>query len=505
MTVSADEETITYAGVTLGASSARRVTEWTRDEHDYVNGSFECEFITTAATDAAFKTELDTIRAAFRKPRQDLLVVQNTGGGAVEILHRYHSDNTGLNTYPSIVKDGDPSDTGRSRHFRIRITYELPADNLSQDFRRISITGIAYSLERRRTVTLEGEYTANSTDGTTQADTQYFAQIATAEAALLDVVDATAEWERVGQPDVKYSETRKIVSFTRIYKEVNVQQSLSTTDDADIIDPHMEISVEQVAPGDSFEPGLSFQGGGGTAVETSVGTVDTVTMGSVPGTETGTSGTVKRPVLVTINYDAGINFATLKNQQLQTKWTGTIRPWILDRAAAFKVAGTLVCVSERPAYEIYENHVAASMQFIAYYTDITRQSISYAETLADGYTFAPITSKDPFAYYEFPGPAVKQLTVTEEREQIVPAGTTGFAYEQRLSAEGGAPGSFATILGDKWRRISREPKASVRTQGLAGSAAQSLATAIIVSVFQYRNVKAPSVANAGGITGSSVT
>ena len=502
MTVQASELSIVYGGVTFGGSTARQITEWTKDEHDYVNGSFEFEFITTASTDSAFATELDTVRDVMRKPRQDLTVTQN----ASTILSRKHSLNTGLNTYPSIVKDGDPADTGRSRHFRCRITYELPADNLSQDFRRISITGISYSLERRRTVTIEGEYTANSSDGTTAADTQYFAQIATAETTLLAVVDATATWERVGQPDVRYSETRKIVSFTRIYKEVNVAQSLGGTDDADIIDPHMEISVEQIAPGDSLEAPPNFKGGGGTT--TSSGAVDSggfsTQVSSIPGADAGMSFPVLRPVMITVTYEAGINFATKSNQQLQLKWNSTIRPWIINRASAFKVASLLVAISEKPAYEIYENHIQASMTFIAYYTRITRQLITYGESQADGFSFAATTSKDPFEYYEFPGPAIRQLTITEDREEIVDPGTTSLAYEQRLSAEGGAPGSFETTLGDKWRRISRDPKGSVVTKGLNGATSQRIGTAMITTTFQYRNLKAPSVANAGGVTGNNV-
>src|SRR3989304_44511 len=111
------ELSIVYGGVTFGGATDRQITEWIKEEDSFDAGWLEFEFITVAATEALFKTEVDAVRDALRKPRQDLTVVQ----GAVTTLSRKQSDNTGFDANPHITKDGDPADTGRSRHFRVRI------------------------------------------------------------------------------------------------------------------------------------------------------------------------------------------------------------------------------------------------------------------------------------------------------------------------------------------------------------------------------------------------
>lgn len=507
MTVSTSELTVTYNSVTFGGSGARQITDYTIEEMDFHTGAFEFEFITTAATDAAFATELNTVRETFRTPRQDLVVTQN----ASTILSRKQSNNTGLDTFPTIIKDGDPADTGRSRHFRVRVEYELPADVTSTSFRRGATVSVAYSLERRRTVTITGIYTANSTDGTTTADAQYFAQIAAAETTLLNTVDSSVTWERVGQPQVEYFETQKTCQFTRVYKEVNIPQALGTTDDADIIDPHLDIAVQQIAPGDSIDAPLTFGGGGSGSTVSGIGPGSgghpTVVAGPPMQGGSGSGALpVRRPVQITVRYDAGINFSTVSNQALQTKWTTTIRPWIIDRTKAFKVAGTLAVISETPAYEIYENHIAAEMSFIAYFdVQIIEQRVTYSESLSDGYSLHATTSKDPFSFYEYPGPSMRIATVVEERKEILPGLMSSYGYYVRLAGESGGPGAFANILGQKWRRLSREPEGMAVTQGLSGGAPVVIGTAKIVSLFQFRNVKPPSTENAGGVTGVTLT
>lgn len=495
MSVTTSELSLTYGTITIGGSTARQITEWTKDEHDYERGAFEFEFITTAASDAAFKTELDTIRDEFRKPRLDLVVTQNSQN----ILSRKHSDNTGLDTAPYIIKDGDPADTGRSRHFRVRIEYELPADNVSTSFRRGATIRVEYSESRRRTVTITGVYTANSTDGTTTADAQYFAQIATAEDTLLDTVDSSATWERTGQPQVEYFETRKLVQFTRVYREVNQNQATDTIDDTDIINPFMTISREEMSPGDSLEGGLNFGAGSGGAGGSGGGGSSTVLIPTGTGSPPAAGPAIKRPILVTVNYNTSIAFS---NTNLQEKWQNTIRPWLIERARSNQGNGGVIIIDEKVEFDFYENRITAILQCIAYSTTIIKQLITYRELLIDGYVLAPTTSNDRFSFYEYAGPATRQMIVDEEREEIVANGTTAGAYITGLYS---GPGASESGLGEKWRRISREPQANMKTQGLGSIGQKTIATAKITTVFQFRNKKSPSVANAGGITGVILT
>src|SRR3990167_6077035 len=486
---------LTYGTLTIGGSTARQIDGHPREEWDYPTGWYEVEFITTAATEAAFTTELNTVRDAFRVPRQDLVVKM----GSQTILSRKHSDNTGLNTSPRITKDGDPADTALSRHFRVRIEYELPADNVSTNFRRGATVTISFSAARRRSVTIVGTYTANSTDGTTTASAQYLAQIEAAQTSLLNLVDSSVAWERVGQPQVEFFETNKICQFTRTYREVNVNQSLGGVDEADIIDPKLDISVMMEAPGDSFEAGLSFTGGGGTTWSGGLnGSSTGVDDPTAPPTGTVAMGTIARPIQITAIYNAEIAFPVTA---LKAKLEGVIRPWMLDRMKAVNPSGAVVVLEETPAYEIYENHIRASMKGQSYSSTIIRRTVSYRVNTMDGYTELPTTGPDKFSFYEFSGPAIRRMTVQEDREELVGSSQSAKQLTQDLK---GTPGEFASGFQD-WRRISHDPQAEVKTLGTNTGSKQNVAFIKIVSEFQYRKKKTASVMNAGGITGAQLT
>lgn len=502
MTVPTQELTVTYAGVTLGAGTARQILGVYRNEEDFVNAFTEIEFITTVSTDSALATELSTLRTAFRTPRQDLVIQQNTGGGAVTLVSRKHSDNTGLNTAPRILMDEDDAQTGRSRHFIVRIEYELPADVTDTSFRRGTTITRIDTASRRKGVTLAGVYTANSTDGTTTAYAQMLASIQAADTSFLNVIDSSATWEMVGFPQAEFFETNKTVKITRVYREVNVAQSNSALDDPDIIDPHLEVSVETISPGDSTEGALEI--GGGTAQSPSSGSTQSgPPMGAPPGSQPTNLSSVLRPVLMTLTYEADLNFGT--DAEVTEKWTDTIRPLMVNYAEAYAgnlAAGTLVFIREVPAGEVYENHIRAQMQAIIYVKNVIRLKITTKRATQDGIVSYPTTSKGVFDRYEFPGPASRAITVTEEREELVTPGTTSLSYVQ------GKPdilGGVAALLGNDYRRDSQEPQADVRTHGLDGGATQAVATFTQVTVFVYRKLKPPSVANAGGVTGSVLT
>ena len=496
MAVSASELSITYAGVTIGGSSSRQITEWTRTEDDFVNGAFEFEFVTTAASDAAFASELSTIRTAFRTPRSNLVVTQN----ASTLLSISHSANTGLDTSPRILKDGDPADTGRSRHFRVRIEYELPADVTSTSFRRGTTLRVEYSESRRRTVTLIGIYTANSTDGTTTSDAQYLARVTAGDLeTLLDQISSTATWELVTEPQFEWFETRKTTQFTRIYRELIQNQSSAGLDDTDIVDPELTITRERMAPGDSMEAGASFGAGGGGTDPFAGGPGTGVGSTAVVPAQTpipSSAEVVQRPILVTITYKTSIDFS---NTNLQAKWLNVIRPWLIIRAQSDQGNGGVVLIDEKPDFDYYENRISAVMQFVAYTSTIIKQKITHRDITSDGTILLPVTTGNRFEYYEYPGPAVRQRIIEEETEKIVVAGKTAATEISELYV---SPGLVEVGLGENWVRISREPQVHVFLQGLEGAKTSRVAFIKITTVLQYRIKKTPSVANAGGVTGS---
>lgn len=491
MAAANEEMTITYGAVSIGGSTARKIDGWTRDEQDYTNAWFEFEFVTTAATDAALVSELDTLRAEFRKPRLDFTVTQN----GQSYFSRKHSDNTALNTFPSIVKDGDPADTGRSHHFKIRIEYELPADNVSTSFRRGSTINVQYTPSRRRTVTINGIYTANSTDGTTTALAQYSAQIAAYESNALATVSPGTSWEQVGEPQVEFFETNKLLSFTRVYREVNITQAQGILDDADIVDPQLIVIRNRIEPGDSLAGGLVLSGG----EDAGGGTGPSQTMAG-PGpsqTQTTPTGTVKRPVFVHVDYATSINFA---NVNLNAKWLGVIRPRILLATQTTEGAAGLILIDEKVHFDDYENRIIATLDLIAYSSGILSQRITHDDVTAYGRVLLGVTEANPFTFYDFQGPAVRQRTVIEEREEVTDSADVK-SYVDKLFAVLGSTTNF----GSDWVLMTRRPLAAVLRKGLSDvTATKFIAEAKIETTLQYRVKKSPSKADAGGVTGANV-
>jgi len=360
-----DPMTVTYAGVTLGGSSARLIIDHEIDEADWAVSAFEFEFVTSAADDASFKAELDTLRNAFRTPRGDLVVSQN----GQTLISWKQSDNTGLDANPRILKDGHPADTLLSRHFRVRIEFGQPADRIGAlNFRRYATIAISYDPARRRTITISGVYTANSTDGTTGSHAQYRSQIATYGASVTSFYDSTASWEVIGEPNVERNDTDKVVNFTIVYREIIHNQSSKALDDPSIVDPEMNIVRERLAPGDSTAGGFSFGGGGaggaGGGFSTGSGGVDTgvMTPSAGPGAP-GQTSTLKRPQKITVTYSCSID--QTKTKDIKSVWTSTIRPFLIAEAGVIAEGGVTL-IREDPGFQAYGNTINATLEFISY-------------------------------------------------------------------------------------------------------------------------------------------
>lgn len=495
MAVPPRELSITYNGLTFGGSSARQITEYSIHEEEYTRGHFEFEFVTSAATEAAFATEIIAVRNAFRTPRQDLVVTQ----GSATLLSRKHSDNTGLNTTPTITKDGDPADTGRSRHFRARVDYELPADNVSTNFRRWSTVNVNYDASRVRIVTIAGTYTANSSDGTTGSYSQYGAQIAAYATTVLSGIDASATWEKIEEPQVTRDETDKITEFSVSYREIIHNQATGVVNDAAIIRPSIVITRERMTPGDSA--GISIRFGSSSQGLTAPGVGgDTVAEIGIINPGGGTNVAPQRPTILTVTYTASIDQDQTTN--IPAKWTSTIKPFLISEARS--VAGTgVILVEERPNFgDLYLNQFSATMVFHSYTSTILSQRIEVSDSTSYGKRLAGVWSGDPFDYYEFPGPAVRLKTIVEKREEVT-AETDASKYVNKLIILRPVP--MGTGEDSKWVVMSRRPLAAILKKGLVGATTANVADVTIETVMQYRNKKAPSIANAGGVTGGTTT
>ncbi len=498
------ELTVTYAGETFGGSTARQITGYVIHEEEYDSGYFEFEIVTTAASEDAFVSEVNAIRDAFRKPRQDLVVIL----GSTTILSRKHSDNTALDTFPRIIKDGDPADTGRSRHFRLRVEYGLPADNVGTGFRRWSTVNVEYSPSRQRTVTITGVYTATTTG--TGSFEQYLDQIKAYVSSVTLGIDPSATWEVVGEPQVERNETNKVTTFTVVAREILHDQSEGTLNDEAIVDPVMHVYRMRIAPGDSVRGGFSFSGIGGGEWRLNYGPLGRVgsTATLEPATLTtggaGAVSVVERPTVLRITYSCGVDKEKTKN--LSALWENKIRPFLFSEARSLAKTG-VVCVRENPGINAYANRIDAEMEFISYRSTVLEQKITVRDHTQFGRRLRPLTTANPYDYYEYPGPAIRQRVVVIELKQIV--GSDG--PEDVLNGYVNELATAVTGIADKhagdsgWVPISNDPAIAVLKQGLVGGEKVSIAEVRIERVAQRRNRKGPSVANAGGVTGNVIS
>lgn len=503
----ARELQVVYGTITCGASTARQITDYHIHEEGYESGFFEFEIITTATSEAAFETEINALIDEFRTPRLDLVVTL----GGTDILTRKHSDNSALDTNPTIIKNGDPADTGRSRHLRIRVEYGMPADNVGTNFRRFADTIVEYSPSRLRTVTYRGEFTAELGGDSTAAFAQYRERISAALTATLNIIDSTATFETIAEPDVTYNETNKVCEFEIVAKEILENQASGTLNDNDIVDPILTIEREKYEPGDSLTGEITLGGGavqgfgegGNQGPGREGGSSRLVSIGG-GGTQSGLN--TRRPVFVRVHYECSIDASRTKD--LDTKYFGTIRPFILSFAKNTSklgqgVAGGIV-LRDTFAPDYYNNRIVADLELIVYSGNpVYEKKTTFSVTLEAGKRLVGVLDGDPFSYYEYQASSVKIARSQETYKQVVGSNTNP---QELIRSFIGDPNSVPSVLGSSsdWVLISRQPTGAILIQGVEGdgSGKKNIAEVTIETVAQFRRRKAPSIQNFGGITGT---
>lgn len=494
------ELSITYGSFTVGLGTARLITEFVKDADNYETAWVEFEFVTTASTAAAFATEVIAVRDAFRIPRQNLTVTQESQ----TLLTLSQTANTGFDASPEIVKDGDPADTGRSRHFRVRIEFGRPADNVSTNYRRWSWVKVEYDPARIRTVSISGTYTAG---GAVASFAQYRAQIDTYAATVTSGIDSSASWERIGEPEVTRGETDKICDFVAVYREIIFNQKSGTKDDADIVDPQLVITRELEAPGDSAASSVTVGGGSSGGGGTSSPGVGSGPNGTVvaqpPGQSTpgsgGSGGGILRPIHINVSYACTIDYT--RTTDLKTKWTGTIRPFIISQVQAYAGVAVML-VEDKPAFgDLYKNRLSATMTFVAILTDVMARKVTAQDSNQVGWVFHAVWDGDPYSVYKYQGERIRLRTITEEIEKR----TSETDANKLVDAEVRESGKAQGLVGGAWEMLTRTPKAASIKKGLDGASQFNIASMTIETVFRLIHEKRASTANAGGITGSVVT
>jgi hypothetical protein len=502
---------ITYGGFSVGGSTARQIQGEPRAtlNNNYETETLEFDFITSAASDAAFTAECLACEDAFRKPRQDMTFTQ----GGSTFLSLKQSDNTGLDCNPSITKVGDTGDTGRSRRYHVSLEFGRAADNISLGGRQFSAINVEFSPSRQMTVTISGVYTA--LPSSTNAFETYWAAITAYASASLSAIatavgQSAAVWEKIGEPRVEQNATNKYLNFTVVFKNILYEQAINVRNNPEIVDPELNISVERFSWDSSADSGFRV-GGSGSSTEApdygplgntsgGDGSHGTAVMGSTGGpgqTTTGGAGTEK-PWIINIRYTTAID-ATLTTT-LVSEYATVIRPFLIQEAVNRSQGTNITLIEDKPSYDPYLNRINATMQFIVYNNNLIEQHVTISDKTNFGQVLTGLWSANPYDYYKFQGPAIRLRRVLEEFVAIdTYNGAVMRMIESKATPFSGDPTSS---LGQNWTVVSREPRGTSIQRTIPGSPASPwIASWQIETVLQYGNYRTAGRQNAGQVNG----
>ena len=386
------ELVITY-GSWASNSTTRQITDWSFVSMDRDRAAVEFTVVLSgAASAAAFVSETQAAETAFSTPYQNLTVAL----GASNLIAVTQSGNTGLDAMPSIVKRGGVGDTGRSRVYRVRVEYGLPAswNGTYPGLRDVTVT-LEYTPARRLGWTIAGVFTAITSN---DAKAQYEAQIAT-------LASATASWlsissyELVSETGVAVTANRKTTTFARTYREIIFAQASAAVVEQSLIVSRDRRGIESQGSATPLQ--------GWTATYTAW--VDKSVTTDLPGLYS------------------------------------TIRDYAIGKVRTVLGSSAVALMSDAPAFDYDENRINATLSGLA--ADPTGGAvIEYTKTVTRDdkkpVDFVPAWSGNPYAAFVFEGVGVLTRTTVERKREINGGGGGGNA-----GAAGGAVPSVAPLFG----------------------------------------------------------
>lgn len=432
---------ITYAGFTVGGAVGRPIEAFMAHRIGAAVSSVDFTFVISDDDKTAFESACASAVAAFRNPRQAFLATND----GVTMLSLSHSSNTGFDSDPHIVKEGQFGDSAFSRFYTIEITFGMPADNLGTGGRRNSDVALSYDEDRIAILTISGVYTA--TPG------------ASAKANYEDGIEAYCT-ARLSEYGITYSnlkhesasrgETNKILQFTRVYKQIIFSEAGAALDDPEIQYQALVVGRMDEAPGDS-------------PVEN-----------------------VKRLSTVTCTYDATLNaqFTT----DVQGKWA-EIKDWVGEQASAV-LDGAFAVTKVDVKYFPDTNRISATLTLVGSTSGtVLALRIVVTDKIQDNPNLKPVMNGNRWARMFYPGFPDLTRTKTETRRVVVgDGGDTPPAAPGDPAEDIVADGPTYVQLGPSggtWRRLSKEASEDVEAPGAGLGGSLVISNRTIVTVWQY--------------------
>ena len=362
---------ITYASLVIGkdqSDASYTLTGKYSLASSYTEATFTFDVVVSNSTRASFLTSEANLIAAYRKPDQTLEVLL----GSTD-RHDYDpssSVNSGFNARASCTKLGSVEDTANSARYRCSVTVQLPADLTGRSGRQSSSVSVDADPSGKRTVTIEGVYTALTTNSATD---QYTSAADTYCSSVLSDVGGTYELLTRGG-GFAYDDQDKVLRFRRVYREVIYRQGLSGTDVAALKEPRLVITRVT-------QPNDSAQGFDGVPL-----------------------------VAMRATYSAFVD----KNEStdLAGIYSGTIRPLILAEANLV-AGGTVVVHRESVDYDRDNNTIACVADLLADVGGTFYQiNLDAEDVIQNGVRFVEVWDGDPYACDKYEVPELHIRTIT---------------------------------------------------------------------------------------------
>lgn len=177
---------VTYGGLVIGGGTDRQPASVYRSNLDFETGQATIDFVVASEQGVDLAAERAAIEAETTRLNQPFKIEHSNGQVWLE-----WAPGAGYTTRADLSKPGDTADTDKSRYYRLTVTTDVPAvsaddDGNPREGRRPPVVTLAYDDDRRRSVTISGEYTATGGGGTrVPATTNYETHIDALVAAVL--------------------------------------------------------------------------------------------------------------------------------------------------------------------------------------------------------------------------------------------------------------------------------------------------------------------------------
>jgi hypothetical protein len=339
VTISTRPIKLTYAGVEFGRGTNFIIDASQRPIYYDKNAdagkfTFSCEIVVSRLTETDFLADCQTVETTFSETKNNQafkLSFYDDAAVPQEFKHEEYDPTanpiTGFNARPSYRKPGSDTDTALSRRYEVSVVIDLPATETGKSGKRRSTWTLGFSSANRRTLTVEGTFTAL---GSNTAYEQYRSAI-TAYATTLQVA-LGGTWigpfnERVfGDDEYGASATYKIgkiVRFSRTYEQLVG----AVTGDARIRIETLEVTKILEQPGD-----FAFDG-----------------------------SPVYRLQRYTASFDASVDID--QSTDLKTVYETVVRPFVLNQVRIYsgKVPASVL---ESVKFDVRENRVHADMAIL---------------------------------------------------------------------------------------------------------------------------------------------